>query len=120
LIRGRRSSGRWRSRGRFKIQNRSQNLSGTRSNETSRRDNETWKPIRAFRLRLNLWWSGSGVRGAVSGDGGTAESDHFASRLRSGNGSHGWSRAHARASTRGNWIELNWKRSLESCFGLIT
>lgn len=88
--RGRKSS-RWgRTRWRFKIQNRGQNLPGTRSNETSRRDNETRKPIRALRLRLRLrrWWNGSGVRSAVSRGGGTAETNHFASRLRSGNGSH--------------------------------
>lgn len=82
---GRSSGGGGGSWGRFEIQNRGEDLSGTRSNETSGGDNETREPIRALRLRRRSW---SVVWGSGSGGGGSAGSDHFAARLRSEDGSH--------------------------------
>ena len=78
------------SRGRIRrriveIQNRGEDFSGARSNETRGRDNETREPIRARRLRRR---SGSVVGGVAPRGGAPARSDDFAAGSRSGNGSH--------------------------------
>ena len=82
-----------RSRGRIRrriieIQNRGEDFSGARSNETRGRDNETRDPIRARRLRRRRRRRGAVVGGATPCGCAPARADNFAGGSRSGNGSH--------------------------------